>query len=128
MPSPRLRWHLHVDREDVAANVTLFIVSGRLGTLSSGDLLETLAAAVAAGATRVVLDLTDVDYVSSAGLLALQAIMGRLLVSGGDLVLCGLSEPVRMAFELAGLVDQFGQAASRDEAIARFTAAPARAC
>ena len=48
MPS-HLRWHLSIDRTD-RDGVAVFAVAGRLGTLSSGDLIEALAAAIGAGA------------------------------------------------------------------------------
>lgn len=127
MPSSRLRWHLQIDSHDVEG-VTVFAVSGRLGTLSSGELIESLAGAIAGGTRRIVLDLSDVDYVSSAGLLALEAIMGRLLVAHGDLVLCGLTEPVRMALDLAGSLGQFAEVPTLDHALARFARPPASAC
>ena len=57
------------------------------------------------GATRLLLDLARVDYISSAGLVALDAVMGRLHESGGDLVICGVCEPVRLALEMAGLIE-----------------------
>jgi stage II sporulation protein AA (anti-sigma F factor antagonist) len=119
MHSARLRWHLQISREE-RDGVSVFTVRGRLGTLSSGDLIETLAGAIRAGARRFVIDLSDVDYVSSAGLLALQAVWGRLLVADGDMVLCGLTEPVRTALELAGLLDQFTEVPSRQDALARL--------
>ena len=47
-------------------------------------------------AGRVIIDLSKVDYVSSAGLLALDAAAGRMHTAAGLLVLCGLTEPVRL--------------------------------
>ena len=44
---------------------------------------------------------------SSAGLLALEAVSGRLHAAGGSLVVCGLAEPVRLVFDLAGLLPHF---------------------
>ena len=122
MPS-QLRWHLTIDRTD-RDGVAVFTVAGRLGTLSSGDLIEALAAAIAAGARRIVLDLSGVDYSSSAGLLALEAVLGRLHMVGGEMLLCGVTEPVRIAFELAGLLSQFTETPSRDDALAVFAARP----
>jgi len=108
-----------VERDD-CGDVTVFTVAGRLGTLSSGDLIETLAGAVTAGARRLVIDLAGVDYVSSAGLMALEAVMARLLVVGGDFILCGLTEPVRLALDFGGLLEHFPEVPSRDDALARL--------
>ena len=117
-PTGKLVWPLTIARDD-HQGVAVFVVAGRLGTLSSGELVETLANAVNAGERRVVLDLAGVDYVSSAGLLALHALLGRFAVVRGELALCGLSVPVRTSFELSGLLPDFAEEPSRDLAIAR---------
>jgi len=117
MPPSALRWQLTVAREDHGP-VAVFVVSGRLGTLSAGDLIEALAGSIATGARRVVLDLSGVDYLSSAGLLALDAVLGRLHMVDGQLVICGITEPVRIAFELSGLLAHFRETPSRADALA----------
>ena len=70
--------------------------------------MEALLAVLNRGARAVLLDLTKVDYISSAGLLALDAVSNRVQQAGGELVLCGLVEPVRLAFDSAGLLPHFG--------------------
>ena len=52
MPSAHLRWPLTIVREDVGG-VAVFVASGRLGTLTSGDLIEALATAIQDGARRL---------------------------------------------------------------------------
>jgi anti-anti-sigma factor len=61
-----------------------------------------------------------VDYISSAGLLALEAVSGRVQQADGELVLCGLIEPVRLAFDLAGLLPHFAVEPSRELALTRL--------
>jgi anti-anti-sigma factor len=104
--------------------VTVFACTGRLSTLSSGDLIDTLSAAIEQGTRRLVLDLSGVDYLSSAGLLALHALLGRLVGAGGHLVLCGLTPPVRIAFELSGLLPDYAEEPSLEQAMARVRALP----
>lgn len=114
-----LVWPLTVERSD-HEGVAVFVVSGRLGTLSSGELIETLAGAVAAGEHRIVVDLSGVDYLSSAGLLALHALLGRFVAAGGELALCGLTVPVRTSFDLSGLLPDFIEEPSRELAVSRL--------
>ena len=125
LPTPVLTWSLRIDRATVG-DVDVFAPVGRLGTLSSGDLLAVLAGAVTNGTRRVVLDFGGVDYVSSAGLLALDAVSDRVHQAGGELVLCGLVVPVRLAFDLAGLLPRFVIEPSRDLAVARLANGPDR--
>jgi anti-anti-sigma factor len=116
-PEPSVTWELTLASEP-AGGATVVRVKGRLGTATSGGLIEALGAAIDAGERRLVVDLADVDYTSSAGLLALDAVSGRMALAGGRLVLCGLVEPVRMALDLASLLPHFTIAASREAALA----------
>jgi anti-sigma B factor antagonist len=93
--------------------------AGRLDSTTSAALAAALDRAVAAREPRVVLDLADVDYISSAGLNALVAGASRLQDARGRLVLCGLTDAVRLTFELAGLLTLFVIEPSRDAALAR---------
>jgi anti-anti-sigma factor len=83
-------------------------------------LIDTLAAAIEQGTRRLVLDLSGVDYVSSAGLLALHTLLGRLVGAGGHLVICGLTPPVRIAFELSGMLQDYAEEPCREQATARL--------
>jgi len=112
-------WGLTVTRETVG-EVLVVAVSGRLGTGASGTLVETIVGALERGHRRVLVDLEGVDYASSAGLLALHAIAGRISVDGGALVLCSLTEPVRLVFELSGLSSQFAIASDRAAGLAQL--------
>jgi anti-anti-sigma factor len=112
-------WKLTVNRE-CEGGVAVLRVVGRLGAASSGSLIEAIVGAIDAGDQRLLIDLTSVDYVSSAGLLALDAAAGRMHVAGGTLVLCGLTEAVRLALELSGLLPHFTIERSNNEALARL--------
>jgi anti-anti-sigma factor len=115
---PALTWSLRLDHT-VMGGVHVFAAVGRLGTLSSGELVEALLGAIHDGARGIVIDLAGVDYVSSAGLLAFDAVSGRIHQAGGSLVLCGLVEPVRVVFSLAALLTQFAVEPTRELAVAR---------
>jgi anti-anti-sigma factor len=126
MRKAQLRWRLGITRHE-RDGAAVFVAEGRLGTLTAGNLIEALASAIAAGDRRILLDLSGVDYLSSAGLLALDAILGRLHVVDGALVLCGLTEPVRVAFELSGLLPHFREAPSVSEGLAALSVPAASA-
>jgi anti-anti-sigma factor len=101
-----MTWRLEVTRTK-AGDACHFRLKGRIGTANSGELVEALVGAVRDGETRVVVDFSGVDYMSSAGLMALEAAAGMLIGAGGTVSFSGLAEPVRLAFELAGLLEQF---------------------
>jgi stage II sporulation protein AA (anti-sigma F factor antagonist) len=96
--------------------------AGRLGSFGSGELIDALVAAMAQGHRKIVLDLSRVDYLSSAGLLALEVVLGRMHQEKGALVLCGVSEPVRLALDLAGLLPHIAVHGTVEDAVARVWA------
>jgi stage II sporulation protein AA (anti-sigma F factor antagonist) len=115
----RQLWALSVTSERTDGIVVL-AVNGRLGTASSEAMVEALSREIRAGYLRLLVDLTGVDYVSSAGLGALEAIARRVRESRGELVLCALSEPVRLVFDLAGLLSAFAIEPSREAGLNRL--------
>jgi anti-anti-sigma factor len=79
---------------------------------------------------QLILDLGGVDYVSSSGLMVLCAAARSLSADCGALVLCHVSEPVRIAIQLAGLLDTLAIESSREKAARRaksLTAGPVSA-
>jgi anti-anti-sigma factor len=110
-------WRFRLDAA-TAGEVLIVTVSGRLGKRSSGALIERIVGAIDEGHRRIVLDLQDVDYISSAGLLALDAIAGRMHHAGGHIVLCELAESVALAFELSGMRQHFAIESCRVDAVA----------
>lgn len=116
--SPRSQsgdWTLRIQAA-VDGDLTILTTSGRLGAASSGQLLDALGATTGRG--HVLLDLTSVDYVSSAGLKMLDEVEIRLRSRGSELLLCGISEPVRFVFDLAGLLGRFTIESSLESALA----------
>jgi anti-anti-sigma factor len=106
MPEPataRSVWRLAI-RQVHQNGVLIISPAGRLGSRGSAELLETLMAAVTRGHGHIVLDLAGVDYLSSSGLLALEAALARVRAEGGDLLLCNVAAPVRLVLDLAGLL------------------------
>jgi anti-anti-sigma factor len=112
-------WKLAIGR-DVQDGVAVLTVHGRVGTAASGQFVEAVLDMVQGGYRRILLDLSGVDYVSSAGLVALDAVAGRIHEVEGTLVLCALTEPVRLVLDLAGLLPHFVVVASRDAGLARL--------
>ena len=97
----------------------LLAAHGRLSNRTAPALKSALDALGDAQGAGFVLDLAGVDYISSAGLRAVEHASQRLRVTGGMLVVCGLQEPVRVAFALAGLESQVVIEPSGEVAAAR---------
>jgi stage II sporulation protein AA (anti-sigma F factor antagonist) len=87
------------------AGVLIISVKGRLDAASAGDLESEVRRQVDAGSRRLVLDLTDLAYVSSAGIRVF-LLAARKLRGQGTLLLAAPSPMVRQVFDIAG-VDAF---------------------
>jgi anti-anti-sigma factor len=101
-PAPNHAWSVQVSLTAGAEALTLSIV-GRLGTAGGADVRKACAAALGHRG-RVQLDLSQVDYISSAGLSALQDLAQQVHDAGGMVEVVRSSEAVRLALRLAGAI------------------------
>ena len=83
--------------------VDLVTVEGRVDSSTAPDLGDALNKQIDGGSTHVVVDLSSVEYMSSAGLRELVSALKRVKTAGGDLRLCSPSDRVREVLELSGL-------------------------
>jgi stage II sporulation protein AA (anti-sigma F factor antagonist) len=113
-------WVLHVDRQDVDG-VAVLVARGRVGVTGASDLLAVCSNAIRDGKRSLLLDLQGVDYMSSPGLAALEAIDALCRRAGGALVACSLSEPVRIVLDMSGVLAVLDIEPSQAEALARLT-------
>jgi anti-anti-sigma factor len=111
---------LDIDARD-QDEVRVVSVGGRLGVSGAPAMSRAINAELGeVGQGRVLLDLTRVDYVSSAGLRVLGEAAERARASGARLVLCGLDDPVRLALDLAGMTGSFEIEPTREAGLARL--------
>ncbi len=67
--------------------------------------------------TKVLFDMSQLQFVDSAGLGALMACRRQLSGVGGELTLCGMTKKVRSVFEISRMHRLFDIAETREEAI-----------
>jgi anti-anti-sigma factor len=92
-------------------------LSGRLGIGSAPRLSEVVSAFVEHPNTLLLIDLTGVDYLSSAGIHVLRTRLVPSIEGGARIAVTGLHEPVRLALELGGLLDVLLVGETRQSAI-----------
>ena len=88
-------------REEACGDALVVTASGRLDS-NSAAALEAVLPARTQASPKVVLDLSDVPYVSSAGLRVLLIGAKAARAAGHKLVLTGLSPSVREVFDISG--------------------------
>jgi anti-sigma B factor antagonist len=94
---------MQIQNEDIEPAATVMRLDGRLNMVSAPQLKAAVAAAVQAGRTRVVVDLTAVTFLDSSGLGALIAGLKATRQAGGDLRMTGANEQVRTVLRLTNL-------------------------
>ena len=82
-------------------DIHIVAIAGSLDSTTSPEAQKKLDA-VLAGARKVALDFSDLDYISSAGLRVLLGAAKQLRASGGTLRIFGLNQSVREVFEISG--------------------------
>jgi len=100
--------------------VTVMSVSGRVDSATAPDLENALKQLVDNNKIRIVLDLTGVDYMSSAGLRAMVSTLKSVKRATGDLRLANPSSRVAEVLRLAGLTSIFSIYSSQADAIGSF--------
>ena len=80
---------------------------GSIDSLSTPILEERFEAAIAKGQYRIVVDLKNTDFVSSAGLGLLLGTVATLRENGGDLILMNIPDEVSDVFHIMSVDDYF---------------------
>jgi anti-anti-sigma factor len=104
--------------EETHGRVVVVTARGRLdGTTSSafGAHLEKLTAAPQ---PRLVVDFSGIDFVSSAGLRVVLALLKRVKAANGMLALCAVQAPVREVLDITGFSGMLDLHSGRAEAMA----------
>lgn len=101
-------------------NVTLVEVSGRVDSMNASELGEALMREIDGGSVQLVLDLSAVTYMSSAGLRELMAAYRKVRPMEGDVRIAQPSERVLDVLELSGLDTIFQIYPTRTDAVSSF--------
>ena len=109
--------------EEHAAELRIVVLAGRLDSESAPRLSAQLADPARADRPQVLIELSRLTYISSAGCRTLFLAARRAAERGGKLALCGMSGAVERVVDLAGLSSQVDIYGSREEALAEMIAA-----
>jgi anti-anti-sigma factor len=115
--------------EQKMADIVTLSLSGRLDGTTAKTFEETILTRIDSGDRRFIIDVAELNYVSSAGLRVFVLAAKRLDPVNGKLVLCGfkktipyhtlnrIPDPVREAFDISGFLTIFSTYGSHDDAI-----------
>lgn len=96
----------------------LLVLAGRLDLQTSPPAQQQILSAIERGNKKLLLDLTDVTYVNSAGLRVFMIVAKKLKSVGGKIAICGINPNVHQVFDIAGFLPLIHIYSSKDEAYA----------
>lgn len=112
---------MEIATNSTEVSVTVITPNGRLDALEAGPLRQALQDQIDAGLSNLAVDLSNVDFVDSAGLAALVKGMKDTRSRGGDLQLVKpVSTDAMRIFELTKFTDVFVMVDSLDELTQRW--------
>ncbi len=102
-------------------NGDVFVVSaaGQINSANAADMERQVLQWVEEGERKWVLDMSGVEYISSAGLRVVLLLAKRLKQNSGHLVLCSLQPHVLEVFDISGFLSILDVADTREAAESR---------
>ncbi|HOK13972.1 MAG TPA: STAS domain-containing protein [Candidatus Kapabacteria bacterium] len=101
-------------------DLAVLSISGYLDAHTSPLLEQELEKSVKDGCYKIIVNFSDLDYISSAGLGVFMAFIEDVRQNGGDIKLTNMKEKVFAVFDLLGFPLLFDILNEEDEAITKF--------
>lgn len=105
---------------DNTQSVSVMSVRGRVDSETAPELDSALSELLADGRDKIIINLREVDFLSSAGLRALVKALKGAQGSGGDIRLASVPEPINGILLTVGMTQMFKMFATNEEAAAGF--------
>ena len=112
---------MNVLQETLPGQVYRIVPQGRLDAVTVPALEVAIDEQLNARHFRLIIDLSEVGYMSSSGLRVLLRARRQAQAGGGDVVLCAMSERVTEVFEMIGFTSLFRIFPTAAEAAAALT-------
>jgi len=112
---------MDIENERVG-DVWVVMAHGRLDGIYSSAFANHVGALIVGPNPKILIDFTDIDFVTSAGLRAVLLLMRKAKASGGAFALCGVNPQVREILDVSGMTDMFAVHPGRAEGIAALSA------
>jgi len=100
--------------------VTVLSLNGSIDAVTAPEITEFIQAQIAKGNTKLVADLSGVDYTSSAGLRVLLGAIKETRAQSGDLRLAGIQPDVQKVLNLSGFSNILKIFDDADAAVASY--------
>lgn len=98
----------------------IIALQGQVNSSNAVQVETEVLSVVQKGAKNVLLNMTELSYISSAGLRVVLVLAKRLKQAGGKLVIYGMQAHVREVFDISGFLAILNVVATRSEALEQF--------
>jgi stage II sporulation protein AA (anti-sigma F factor antagonist) len=105
---------------DQIGDVLVVLPEGQINSANAAGVEADLMARIEKGANKLVLDLSRLEYISSAGLRVVLVLAKTLKQKAGTLVLCSIQPHVREVFDISGFLSILTVVDTRDQAVAKL--------
>ena len=95
----------------------LVSVEGRVDTTNAGELEKSLLEVIEGGSTKIILDCSGLNYISSSGLRVFLVIQKKMMTSKGQFRLCSLQPGIKEIFDISGFSSIFKVFPDKEAAI-----------
>lgn len=85
-----------------SGNTAVAAVNGRVDSANAKDLDQALSEIIDGGTSRLVVDCSELSYISSAGLRALLVAIKKTNAAGGGVAMCQVPPHIREVLEVSG--------------------------
>ena len=110
-------------REYKENDVVILELRGKLDSFTSKDFQEKLLGLIEQGNARFIMECSQLEYVSSAGIRVFYLASSRLQDRNGKIVFCALHQNVRRVFDLVEMSSEFLIFSTKEEALKAFQGA-----
>jgi anti-sigma B factor antagonist len=107
-------------------DLTVLSLEGYLDAHTAPDFERAIQSELDAGRVRLIVDGSQLRYISSAGLGVFMSFIEEIREKRGDIKICSLVPKVRQIFDILGFQAIYDMVDSRAAAVQRFAEAPTR--
>ncbi|SDB08397.1 anti-sigma B factor antagonist [Desulfonatronum thiosulfatophilum] len=104
-------------KENSRREIVVFTLQGRLDGNEAQAFEERVLIKLDQGATKLVFDFHQLDYINSSGLRVLVMTYQRLQAANGRIAICGLKDYIQEIFDISGYNEIFAMYADCDAAL-----------
>jgi len=97
---------MEIKKQKINENVVLEI-NGRLDTTNYSELDEILIDYINKNEIQIIVDCTNMDYISSSGLRVFLTALKKINAANGKFFLCGLQDTIQEIFKISGFTSIF---------------------